>query len=97
MAHEVRDDVPAMLSEGEYVVPADVVRWHGLKTFESLRGEAKMSMGLMAEHGRLSFVDGEEEYEEEEYEDDDDGIEDENVEIEEAEVKVVHAADGTSV
>jgi hypothetical protein len=101
MAHEVRDDVPAMLSEGEYVVPADVVRWHGLKTFEALRGEAKMAMGLMAEHGRLSFVDGEEEYEEDEYEEyeeeDDDGIENENVEIEEAEVKVVHAAEGTSV
>jgi hypothetical protein len=96
MAHEVRDDVPAMLSEGEYVVPADVVRWHGLKTFESLRGEAKMAMGLMAEHGRLSFVDGEEE-DYEEYEDDDDSIENENVEIEEAEVKVVHASKGTSV
>jgi hypothetical protein len=100
MAHEVRDDIPAMLSEGEYVVPADVVRWHGLKTFESLRGEAKMAMGLMAEHGRMSFVDEDTkepvEYEEEEYEDDDD-IENENVEIEEAEVKVVHAAEGTSV
>ena len=101
MAHEVRDDVPAMLSEGEYVVPADVVRWHGLKTFESLRGEAKMAMGLMAEHGRLSSVDGEEQYEEDEYEEyeeeDDDGIEEENVEVEEAEVKVVHASEGTSV
>jgi hypothetical protein len=100
MAHEVRDDIPAMLSEGEYVVPADVVRWHGLKTFEALRGEAKMAMGLMAEHGRMSFVDEDTkepvEYEEEEYEDDDD-IENENVEVEEAEVKVVHAAEGTSV
>src|SRR5210317_215516 len=42
MAKEVADDIPAMLSEGEYVVPADVVRWHGVKTFEELRCEAKM-------------------------------------------------------
>ena len=34
MAKEVRDDVPAMLSEGEYVVPADVVRYHGIDKFE---------------------------------------------------------------
>jgi hypothetical protein len=110
MAHEVRDDVPAMLSEGEYVVPADVVRWHGLKTFEALRGEAKMAMGLMADHGRLSYVDGEEEdyeepeYKEEEYEmedssDDaeDDDIEEENVEIEETEFKVAKLAEGGDV
>jgi hypothetical protein len=56
---EVRDDIPAMLSEGEYVVPADVVRWHGLKTFEALRGEAKHALGLMAMHDRISFVDDE--------------------------------------
>jgi hypothetical protein len=101
MAHEVRDDVPAMLSEGEYVVPADVVRWHGLKTFEALRGEAKMAMGLMAEHGRMSYPEEEEyeeeDYEEDEYEDSDDGIEEEDVDVEEAEFKVIHAAEGTSV
>ena len=27
---EVRDDIPAQLSEGEFVLPADVVRFHGL-------------------------------------------------------------------
>ena len=30
MAKEVRDDIPAMLSEGEYVVPADVLRYYGV-------------------------------------------------------------------
>ena len=45
MAEEVRDDVPAMLSEGEYVVPADVVRYHGIEKFEDLRDEAKMGLG----------------------------------------------------
>src|SRR6056300_1093931 len=51
---EVADDIPAMLSEGEYVVPAAVVRWHGVKTFEALRGEAKMGMGLLAQVGRIA-------------------------------------------
>ena len=30
---EVRDDIDAKLSEGEYVVPADVVRFFGVKLF----------------------------------------------------------------
>ena len=30
-AEEVRDDIPARLSEGEFVLPADVVRYHGLE------------------------------------------------------------------
>ena len=47
MAKEVRDDVPAMLSEGEYVVPADVVRYHGIDKFEELREEAKMGLSRM--------------------------------------------------
>lgn len=61
----VRDDIPAVLSEGEYVVPADVVRYHGLKTFMALRDEAKM--GLMAMHmeGQIKSLEDEEmEYEE---------------------------------
>ena len=33
MAKEVRDDIPAQLSEGEYVVPADVVQYYGVKGF----------------------------------------------------------------
>ena len=53
MAEEVRDDVPAMLSEGEYVVPADVVRFHGIQTFEQLRDEAKIGMARMEADGRI--------------------------------------------
>ena len=34
---EVRDDIPANLSEGEYIVPADVLRYYGVKFFEDLR------------------------------------------------------------
>mgnify|MGYP003632978429 CR=1 FL=1 len=53
LPEEVRDDVPAMLSEGEYVVPADVLRFYGLKFFEDLRSEAKMSLAQMDSEGRI--------------------------------------------
>ena len=53
MAKEVRDDIPAQLSEGEYVVPADVVRFYGVKFFEDLRMEAKMGLASMEKNGRI--------------------------------------------
>ena len=53
LAEEVRDDVPAMLSEGEYVVPADVLRFYGMKFFEDLRMDAKMSLSKMEAEGRI--------------------------------------------
>ena len=53
LPEEVRDDVPAQLSEGEYVVPADVVRYYGVKFFEDLRAQAKMGWQSMAANGRI--------------------------------------------
>ncbi len=53
MASEVRDDIPAQLSEGEYVVPADVVRYYGVKFFEDLREEAKRGLADMEANGRI--------------------------------------------
>jgi len=53
LPEEVRDDIPAMLSEGEYVVPADVLRFYGMKFFEDLRAEAKMGLAKMEENGRI--------------------------------------------
>ena len=53
MAEEVRDDIPAQLSEGEYVVPADVVRYYGVKFFEDLRDEAKRGLAEMEANGRI--------------------------------------------
>lgn len=50
---EVRDDIPAMLSEGEFVLPADVVRWHGLKHIMDMRAEAKMGLMAMTMEGLL--------------------------------------------
>ena len=60
MPEEVRDDIPAQLSEGEYVVPADVVRYYGVKYFEDLRAKAKFGYEDMEENGRIGGepVDG---------------------------------------
>ena len=53
MPEEVRDDIPAQLSEGEYVVPADVVRYYGVKFFEDLRNDAKAGWQSMEANGRI--------------------------------------------
>ena len=53
LAREVRDDVPAQLSDGEYVVPADVVRFFGVRVFEEMRMEAKMGLQQMEQDGRI--------------------------------------------
>ena len=53
LAKEVRDDIPAQLSEGEYVVPADVVRYFGVRVFEEMRNEAKMGLQGMERDGRI--------------------------------------------
>ena len=50
---EVRDDIDAKLSEGEYVVPADVVKYYGVKFFEDLRNEAKLGFANMQSNGRI--------------------------------------------
>jgi len=53
LPEEVRDDIPAQLSEGEYVVPADVVRYYGVKFFEDLRADAKYGYQDMEQNGRI--------------------------------------------
>jgi hypothetical protein len=53
MSEEVRDDIPAQLSEGEYVVPADVVRYYGVRFFEDLREDAKEGLTGMEREGRI--------------------------------------------
>ena len=52
-AEEVRDDQPAMLSEGEFVIPADVVRYFGVQYFMDLRDKAKMGYEVMNKMGQL--------------------------------------------
>lgn len=53
LAEEVADDVPAMLSEGEFVVPADVVRFVGLERLMKMRDKAKEGLERMEEVGQM--------------------------------------------
>lgn len=53
LANEVRDDIDAKLSEGEYIVPADVVRYFGVRFFEDLRMQAKQGLSQMDAQGRI--------------------------------------------
>ena len=50
---EVRDDVDAKLSEGEFVIPANAVRFFGVKFFESLLKKAEKGYEEMKSEGRL--------------------------------------------
>lgn len=50
---EVRDDIPAMLSEGEFIFPADVVRYFGLERLMQMRQEAKMGLKKMEDMGQM--------------------------------------------
>jgi hypothetical protein len=55
---EVADDQLVLLSEGELVVPANVVRYHGLGTYESMRREALMGLQDMEQNGQIEYVSG---------------------------------------
>tara|TARA_R110002020_G_scaffold458918_1_gene676740 strand:+ start:605 stop:2524 length:1920 start_codon:yes stop_codon:yes gene_type:complete len=50
---EVRDDIPAMLSEGEFVFPADVVRFIGLEKLMAMRQKAKEGLAKMEAMGQM--------------------------------------------
>ena len=50
---EVRDDIPAQLSEGEFVFPADVVRYIGLENLMQLRAKAKQGLAKMEAMGQM--------------------------------------------
>ena len=56
---EVADDIPAMISEGEFMLPADVVRYHGLEKIRGLMSEAKMGLSCMEDEGLIIDVDAE--------------------------------------
>ena len=74
MQEEVRDDIDAKLSEGEFVFPADVVRFIGLQTLMKLRDKAKMGLQRMNEIGQMGNAeevpDGEALFGDEEMDDD---------------------------
>jgi len=54
---EVRDDIPAQLSEGEFVFPADVVRFLGLEKLMQLRQKAKIGLQKMEAMGQMGNSD----------------------------------------
>ena len=54
---EVRDDIPAQLSEGEFVFPADVVRYIGLENLMQLRAKAKQGLAKMESMGQMGNSD----------------------------------------
>ena len=58
-AEEVRDDIDINISQGEYVLPADVVKWHGLKHIMDLQEEAKMGLMAMDAMGLIKEADEE--------------------------------------
>ncbi len=53
----VRDDVPAMVSEGEFVFPEDVTRYIGLDKLMQMRQEAKMGLKRMDAMGQMGNGD----------------------------------------
>jgi hypothetical protein len=57
LKEEVRDDIPAKLSEGEFVFPADVVRFIGLERLMQLRQEAKEGLRKMEAMGQMGNAD----------------------------------------
>jgi Arc/MetJ-type ribon-helix-helix transcriptional regulator len=57
MPEEVRDDIDAKLSPGEFVLPADVVRFIGLERLMKMRDEAKKGLQRMSEIGQMGNAD----------------------------------------
>lgn len=57
LKEEVRDDIPAQLSEGEFVFPADVVRFIGLERLMQMRQAAKEGLAKMEAMGQMGNAD----------------------------------------
>jgi Arc/MetJ-type ribon-helix-helix transcriptional regulator len=57
LQEEVRDDIPAQLSEGEFVFPADVVRFIGLERLMQMRQAAKRGLAQMDNMGQMGNAD----------------------------------------
>ena len=54
---EVRDDISANISEGEFIFPADVVRYLGLEKLMQMRQMAKMGLKEMEAMGQMGNSD----------------------------------------
>ena len=88
-AENVRDDIEARISEGEYVLPANVVKWHGLKHIMDMQSEAEMGLMGMQATGLIQYAGEEAEEEPEEVSDaEEDDVFETDIEIEVAAVEV---------
>jgi SAM-dependent methyltransferase len=65
-AENVRDDIPVNISQDEYVLPAHVVKYHGLKYIMDLQSEAEMGLMTMKMDGLIQTIGDEDEGSEEE-------------------------------
>ena len=92
---EVRDDIPAQLSEGEFVFPADVVRYFGLEKLMEMRQEAKMGLQRMEDMGQMGNSEEAVMPDDLPFSIDDLDMEDDGLEM--AQGGVVQAANGTFV
>ena len=54
---EVADDIPAMLSEGEYILPANVVRYLGLERIMDMHRQVLSEIQQMEDLGMIQNVD----------------------------------------
>ena len=57
LKEEVRDDIDAKLSPGEFVFPADVVRFVGLEKLMMMRDKAKKGLSRMEDMGQMGNSD----------------------------------------
>ena len=86
-SENVRDDIDAKLSTDEYVLPAHVVKWHGLKHIMDMQSEAEMGLMGMQIDGLIQHAGSPEtEYEEVEEPEEDDLSEEMDIEIATVEV-----------
>jgi hypothetical protein len=58
---EVADDVPIMASDGEYILPANVVRFIGLDKIEKMVEQAKTKLAELDQKGRIGGDTGNDE------------------------------------
>ena len=94
---EVRDDIPAQLSEGEFVFPADVVRYIGLEKLMGIRQKAKMGLQRMEDMGQMGNSDEATMPDDMPFDETDLIIIDGDKEVEMAKGGVLMAAEGTDV
>ena len=92
---EVRDDIPAQLSEGEFVFPADVVRFIGLEKLMMIRQRAKAGLQRMEDMGQMGNSEEAVMPDDLPFSIDDLDMEDDGLEM--AQGGVVQAANGTFV